>query len=88
VPNFSSLYNFPPDSRMTGVVRAVLDKGGVTDLAFQPAFINDDAQPEVLRASDPRFKRVRDYLEWCCESQGFSTTLQPHGDGIRVVTAS
>ena len=87
VPNFDSLYNFPPDSRMTGVVRAVLDKGRVTDLAFQPAFINDDAQPEVLRASDPRFTRVRDYLEWCCDSQGFSTTLQPHGDVIRVVTA-
>ena len=88
VPNFDSLYNFPPDSRMTGVVRAVLSEAGVRDLVFLPAFINDDAQPEVLRGSDPRFARVRDYLNWCCASQGLPTTLEAHGDGIRIVTAA
>ena len=86
VPNFASLYNFPPDSRMTGVLRAELASTGVTELVFLPAFINDDAQPEVLRSSDPRFTKVRDYLQWCCDSQGLSTTLQPHKDGIRIVT--
>ena len=85
VPNFDSLYNFPPDSRMTGVLRAVLANTGVTDLVFLPALINDNAQPEVLRSGDSRFTRVHDYLQWCCASQGLSTTLQPHEEGIRIV---
>jgi poly-gamma-glutamate capsule biosynthesis protein CapA/YwtB (metallophosphatase superfamily) len=86
VPNFDSLYNFPPDSRMTGILRAVLTTSGVADLSFFPGYINDDAQPEVLRVEDPRFTRVRDYLEWCCRSQGLATKLQSNGDVIRIVT--
>lgn len=85
VPNFDSLYNFPPDSRMTGVLRAVLTTSGVRELEFFPAFINDDAQPEVLRGSDPRFTKVRDYLQWCCDSQGLATRLQSNGERIRIV---
>ena len=85
VPNFDSLYNFPPDSRMTGILRAALSRSGVTDLELLPAYINDDAQPEVLRAADPRFGRVRDYLQWCCDSQALETKLQSNGDAIRIV---
>jgi poly-gamma-glutamate synthesis protein (capsule biosynthesis protein) len=87
VPNFASLYNFPPDSRMTGVVRARLAATGVTDLEFLPAFINDNAQPEMLRSGDPRFTKVRDYLQWCCDSQGLATTLEPQADGFRIAAA-
>jgi poly-gamma-glutamate synthesis protein (capsule biosynthesis protein) len=84
VPNFDSLYNFPPDSRMTGIVRAVLTTSGVAELELLPAYINDDAQPEVLRAGDARFTRIREYLQWCCDSQGLPTKLESHGDGIRI----
>jgi poly-gamma-glutamate synthesis protein (capsule biosynthesis protein) len=87
VPNFDSLYNFPPDSRMTGIVRAELTASGVAALEFLPAYINDDAQPEVLRGGDPRFTRVRDYLQWCCDSQGLATALQADGDRLRIVAA-
>ncbi|MGD2166678.1 MAG: CapA family protein, partial [Gammaproteobacteria bacterium] len=39
-PNFDSLYNFPPDSRMTGIVRCIVNRDGVAEIAFLPAFIN------------------------------------------------
>jgi poly-gamma-glutamate synthesis protein (capsule biosynthesis protein) len=72
---------------MTGILRAALDRSGVSALEFLPAYVNDDAQPEVLRAGDQRFSRVLDYLQWCCESQALETRLQANGDGIRIVGA-
>jgi poly-gamma-glutamate synthesis protein (capsule biosynthesis protein) len=74
-PNFGSLYNFPPDSRKTIIVRAELGPDGAGELAFYPAWINDQAQAEVLPADDPRFAEVVDYLAWCCRSQHLKTKL-------------
>ena len=82
VPNFESLYNFPPDSRMTGVVRASLDRSGVCGVAFMPAYINDNAQAEVLKAGDARFKQVVEYLKWCCDEQALHTQFKIEGDGV------
>jgi poly-gamma-glutamate capsule biosynthesis protein CapA/YwtB (metallophosphatase superfamily) len=86
-PDFDSLYNFPPDSRMTGVVRAVIDKSGDCEVSFLPAFINDNAQPEILSSTDPRFDKVVDYLEWCCSEESLNAKLVPDGDRVRVVPA-
>lgn len=87
-PDFDSLYNFPPDARMTLIVQAGLTKDGVTDVAFLPAFINREAQAEVLKPTDPRFKEVSDYVLWCCESQGLPVTLTPDGDIVRITEAT
>lgn len=84
VPNFDSLYNFPPDSRMTGVARVELNANGVGAVAFIPALINDNAQAEVLSAADPRFNKVIDYLRWCCAEQGFDTQFNVEGDCVRL----
>ena len=84
VPNFDSLYNFPPDSRMTGVARVELDQDGVGAVAFLPALINDKAQAEVLSSDDPRFNQVIDYLKWCCAEQGFDTQFKIEGDCVRL----
>ena len=82
VPDFDILYNFPPDSRMTGVVRASLNRDGVCALAFLPAYINDNAQAEVLKASDTRFRKVVEYLKWCCEEQAFDTQFKIEVDSL------
>jgi poly-gamma-glutamate capsule biosynthesis protein CapA/YwtB (metallophosphatase superfamily) len=84
VPNFDSLYNFPPDSRMTGVARIALDVSGVCGVAFIPAFINDQAQAESLSLGDPRFDQVADYLKWCCAEQGFDTQFKIEDGCIRL----
>ena len=85
VPDLESLYNFPPDSRMTGVVRARLGAEGLGELEFLPAFINDNAQAEILSAADERFDRVVEYLRWCCDEAGLNAQLQPAADGVRVL---
>jgi len=87
-PNFDSLYNFPPDSRKTMIVRAELGKDGVASLAIYPALINDQAQAEVLSPDDPRFTEVVDYLQWCCDDQNLNTLIRPDGDLVRLMDGS
>jgi len=84
VPDFDSLYNFPPESRMTLIVRARLTRTGVQQLGFVPAYINRNAQPELLRAHDPRFADVVRYLQRVSESQGLRVRLEPDGDLVRI----
>jgi poly-gamma-glutamate synthesis protein (capsule biosynthesis protein) len=84
-PNLDSLYNFPPDSRMTVIARASLERDGSCALSVLPACINDNAQPEVLRAGDERFDRVVDYLRWCCAEAGLNAVFEADGDAVRVL---
>lgn len=83
-PDFDSLYNFPPDSRMTVVVTAEATAAGLVEVGFLPAFINRDAQPEILKASDARFGQVVDYLRWATQAAGLNARFRPKGDTVLV----
>jgi poly-gamma-glutamate capsule biosynthesis protein CapA/YwtB (metallophosphatase superfamily) len=85
-PNFDSLYNFPPDSRMTMIARAAIEADGRCELALLPAFINDNAQAEVLRPGDERYGKVVDYLLWCCRESGLEVELVGDGERMRIVS--
>jgi poly-gamma-glutamate synthesis protein (capsule biosynthesis protein) len=88
VPNFDSLYNFPPDSRETIIVRADLAANGVRELSLYPALINDEAQAEVLAPSDARFRDVVDYLKWCCDEAGCAVEFRRNGDRVGVTAGT
>jgi len=83
-PNFGTLYNFPPDSRKTVMLRAALSRDGVESLELMPAWINDDAQPEPLSREDSRYAEVVDYLRWCCEDQDLPTRFVEGEYGIAI----
>lgn len=63
VPDFSSLYNFPPDSRWSVIARLRIAAGCIRETALLPLFIDRDAVPRPLEVSDPRFEQVRCYLQ-------------------------
>ena len=83
-PDFDSLYNFPPDARMTLIARAKLGKGGVSEVGYIPVFVNRSAQPEVLKAADVRFAQVSEYLAWCTQSADLPARFEPAGDWIAI----
>jgi poly-gamma-glutamate synthesis protein (capsule biosynthesis protein) len=80
IPDFDSLYNFPPESRMTLIARTQLTQHGPLQLAFSPCYINRQAQPEVLASSDPRFDRIVQYMRRISGSQGLSVEYEVAGD--------
>ena len=88
IPDFDSLYNFPADSRMTAVIRAVIEDGALKAVRLLPAFVNRDAQPEILARADPRFNQVLAYLEQISRDAGLSTRFEIDGDGIAVSEAA
>jgi poly-gamma-glutamate synthesis protein (capsule biosynthesis protein) len=84
VPDFDSLYNFPPESRMTMIASARLTKEGATRVGFLPVYINRDAQPEPLSAKDQRFSELVRYMERVSASQGLSVRYEIEGDLVLV----
>src|SRR5262249_12020963 len=57
-------YLFPTDRRKTMIAKAVFSKQGVERVSFLPAFINGQAQPEVMQPGSARFTEIVDFLEW------------------------
>jgi poly-gamma-glutamate synthesis protein (capsule biosynthesis protein) len=86
--NTGHVYMLPEDTRMTGIARLVLAGGGIERVEFLPAWIGDDSAPCMLDPGDPRFNRVRNYLQRISASQGFTSrfrtvdsSVQIHDDG-------
>lgn len=83
-PDFDSLYNFPPDSRKTVMLKASVGSRGIEGLELLPAWINDNAQPEPLTRDDPRYAEVVEYLRWCCADQQLATRFTQGDDGVAI----
>ncbi|MEO6339769.1 MAG: CapA family protein [Caulobacteraceae bacterium] len=82
-PEFDTMFGFPDDCRLTGVVKYVIGADGPRT-TFLPAYINRDAQPEILKASDPRFDQVVTYLRQISAAADLSTTYTVDGDEVRM----
>jgi hypothetical protein len=80
------LYGFPIDSRKTMIVKAVFSKKGVEKVSFLPAYVNNQAQPEILASRDERFQEILRYMEWV--SDQFPHTFKVEGNEIVVKTSA
>lgn len=87
VPDFGSRYNFPPDSAMSMALEARLSCQGVGDLRLVPVFIGRDADPHFVPPDDPRFERIRAYLDRISAEAELGTRFVGDGDVLRVVAA-
>jgi len=79
-------YMLPEETRITGIVRLVIEHGMVIETRFRPAWIGDDSVPSLVIAGDPRFDRVRDYLTNVTASEGLPTWIQVDGDELVFTT--
>jgi poly-gamma-glutamate capsule biosynthesis protein CapA/YwtB (metallophosphatase superfamily) len=82
--NTGHVYMLPEDTRMTGIARLALARGGVERVEFLPAWIGDDSAPCMLDPGDPRFDRVRDYLQRISASQGFTSRFLTVDSCLRI----
>ena len=86
-PDFTSSYNFPPDSRMSIAVEATLTTDGVTDLSLIPVWIGPDSAPRFLTSDTPEFSQVLDYLRKITAMADLPTIYEQDGDVIRPAPA-
>ncbi|WP_172292231.1 CapA family protein [Pseudoruegeria sp. HB172150] len=83
IPDFTSNYNFPPDSAMSITVEASFDKSGLVDFALVPVWIDRSADPRFVAPDDPRFDKILTYLRDITEEARFATDYTADGDLIR-----
>ena len=82
VPDFDSLYNFPPAARMSMIARIEVAAGKVLETGFLPLWIDRDAIPRVLPPDDPRFAEVVDYMTAVTVEAGLDAAFRIVGDRV------
>jgi poly-gamma-glutamate synthesis protein (capsule biosynthesis protein) len=87
VPDFDSLYNFPPESRMTMIATVQLNQSGPVQASFLPCFIDRQAQPELLKPDDQRFEQIVQYMRDISRKQHLTVDYQVVGDRVLIVEA-
>jgi poly-gamma-glutamate synthesis protein (capsule biosynthesis protein) len=86
-PDFDSLYNFPPASRLSMIARLHIAGGRVQEAGFIPLFIDRDAVPRTLAPGDHRFGEVVDYLRAVTAEAGLNGRYAARGDYVVVEAA-
>lgn len=87
-PDFDSLYNFPPASRLSMIARLQIRDGRIREAGFHPVFIDRDAVPRVLVQKDPRFGEVVDYLRAVTAEAGLDGSYVTEADRVRIANAN
>jgi poly-gamma-glutamate synthesis protein (capsule biosynthesis protein) len=70
------------DAKRSLLAKAIFTKDGVKSVSFLPMMIDRQYRPEVLRAGDPRFDDMVNYMDWA--SEGFEHVFTREGDEVRV----
>jgi poly-gamma-glutamate synthesis protein (capsule biosynthesis protein) len=86
-PDFDSLYNFPPASRLSAIARLRIADGRIQEAGLLPLYIGRDALPRVLRAQDPHFDEVLQYLRAVTAEAGLNGRLHAEGDRLLIGAA-
>lgn len=68
------------------IAKAVLSRRGVERVSFLPVRIDTQLRPEVLHASDPRFAKAVEHMEWASEGLRHAFTVE--GDEVVVTGVS
>jgi poly-gamma-glutamate capsule biosynthesis protein CapA/YwtB (metallophosphatase superfamily) len=77
-------FSFPVDSQKTVLVRCQFSAQGVERVALRPAWINPQAQAELLSPQDPRYTEVLDYLRYLTDYYSLNAVFKTDGDEIVV----
>ncbi len=85
--SLGSAYMLPEETRITGIVRLVVEDGAITQTRLIPAWIEDDSAPRLLGTDDPRFARVRDYLIEVTTAEGLATRIEKDGGELVLLPA-
>jgi len=87
-PDFDSLYNFPPASRLSMIARLHIADGQVRETGFLPLYIGRDAVPRLLAPTDPRHGEVVSYLTAVTREAGLNACYATQGDRVVIEAAS
>ncbi|MBI2859771.1 MAG: CapA family protein [Chloroflexi bacterium] len=77
-------YPYHPDARNAIIAKAYIKDKKIDKIGFVPAYINPDAEPEVLSRSDPRAQGVLTYLQQISDEEDLKLQLSWDGNEVLV----
>lgn len=83
-PDFDSLYNFPPASRLSMIARLQIRAGRIEETGLLPVYIGRDAVPRILEPEHAHFVEVLEYLRAVTAEAGLNGRLETRGDRVVV----
>ena len=87
-PDFDSLYNFPPASRLSMVAELRIAGGRLQQAALLPLWIDRDAVPRPLQPAQPRHAEVVDYLRAITAEAGLNASYRIEGTRVLIEAAT
>ena len=87
-PDFTSLYNFPPASRLSMVARLEIADGRITRAGFLPLHIGSDAVPRFAEPGSPGHAEVVDYMTAVTQEAGLNARYVVADDMVELRVAA
>lgn len=87
-PDFDSLYNFPPVSRLSMVARLEIADGRICRAGFLPLYIDRDAVPRFCAPGTQRYGEVVDYVAAVTREAGLDTRYVVTDDMVDLAEAA
>ncbi len=87
-PDFGSLYNFPPASRLSMIARLHIADGRIRESGFVPLYIDRDAVPRPLAPADPQFGAVLSYLRAVTAEASLNARYEIAAAHVRIANAT
>lgn len=81
-PDFDSLYNFPPASRLSMIARLEIAEGRIARSGFLPLTIGRDAVPRLAAPGSPDHADVIDYMRAITAEAGLNARYSPQADMV------
>ncbi len=75
-------YGMPVDSRKSAVAKIAISGKRIGRVSLLPAYINRNAEPEIMPREDARFDQVTDYLAEITGSQGLNARFVVEGNEV------
>jgi poly-gamma-glutamate capsule biosynthesis protein CapA/YwtB (metallophosphatase superfamily) len=87
-PDFDSLYNMPPASRLSMIARLHIGHGRIQEAGFLPLYIDRDAVPRIVAPDSERFNEVVAYMRDITQEAGLNGRYRMEGDRVVIETGA
>ena len=84
-PDFDSLYNFPPASRLSMIARLEVEEGRLVRAGLLPLAIGRDAIPRVQDAGSEGHAAVLEYMRAITAEAGLNARYRTTGDMVEIL---
>jgi hypothetical protein len=75
----------PKEVQATLIAKAIIEGGEIKRVSYIPCYINKQAEPEIVKRSDPRGQQVFNYVEDISRSEGLSVNFSWDGDEVLII---